>query len=1379
MYQKRFKLTLGLVLILGLALSMIPTGQVAAADLCVNPGGTGTCYNTIQSAITAAGPGDVITVEAGTYTENVVINKAVTVQGANNPYGASAGIVNGTVDLTADGAVLQNMQITPGSITGQDAAVQISASNITVSDNLIGNMTGDGSGTIKGIHIYDGSAPAITNITIDGNTIQSINNLATAGTSGTDGIMVQGVVDGVVISNNTIQHLTSEGWAYGIEVTPTNSAPTSPPLNVVIENNIINNVNATAYPGVGFSVDVAGTTPADASQVTLNYNHFSNSLVAMVNKDPGHTLDAVCNWYSDQSGPTEATSNPGGTGMTIGGLIEFAPWLVYDNDDSADPGWQTPATFSVTGPGDVSEALNGFRILENALGCAVDGQTVTLSGTFDWSSAAPYANTQYIASFVNAVSGDIRGVAIPPGVDDLTLTSAPDDAHLIGAGDITETPSALIFSGAFYSDAAPGNANLTIENLFFDDFEAAVTLGWNATGTFHGTTLQNNEVSLAGDDGDATDWIQNIAFYFWNGTNQTLQNNTVTFQADGTRTEGYFGPKNGSSFGYQCGTTGGSAYDGLLISGNIFQVGSGSNGLEETYGIWENSHNDTDGTSLQLVNNQFLGRAGDDFDRAFHLSSQTDGLVISGNILSGVDEVFSATRSQGHADGDEFTFTGNTLTNVGGSDGIFLQNVTNDTTPVTVNIFWDISNSIDGETGIRGLVELSTDAAHAGRAASSATDIEAVFALPVPVDPVFVDDDWAGEDRFSDLDDLRTADLVVFEYNGFATIQAGIDAAASGGTVNVNAGTYTEDLEIDKALSLLGPNAGNNPNTDTRDPEAVIHPATSAPDPSVCSIILYIYESDVTVKGLTFNGDNPSIDSGIIINGADVDACMHVASWEGVGNIVVENNILRYGTYNSIYFYNWTDKSATAGNYIRYNLIEDMGEMTYGWGVGILNYNNFYADVTDNVMNRVRVGLQTGNYYFANPGTTGKISNNLINTWRTGIFHNLWYSNASTISVDNNTINAITFPGFTDKWNGILLTSFGGDVDTLIVDNVIDIPTDVTDALTNPATGYHFWNDTTTADLTLSGGSVTGGDFGVWVNNYEGYASNGGDTAIIVDGLVISHADVGVNIWVSPSATNDATIEATVQNSTIINATTAIQVNGTDATGLVKGNTLDNIGTALYQDGGLLTAYANNITGFTTGMDILSGTADARHNWWGLHDTNPGTVDTDAWDYRLGAEVRTWADGNTGPVTLADSVAGGNASLSLESGMGGTMVIVNHGPDMPPFEKHITQPQACSDFYDVFVIGGNNTDTYTLTIPVSSSCPDPTTMASPHLLRFALTDYKPDPTCADCWIEVTGTATSNDITITGQIALDHLGGTPFTAPYTGIVYNYILPQIFN
>jgi parallel beta-helix repeat protein len=65
--------------------------QLAAAKtLCVDPAGTPPCYATIQSAVTAASKNDVINVAPGTYREDVVIGKALSLIGA----GAGSSIIN-------------------------------------------------------------------------------------------------------------------------------------------------------------------------------------------------------------------------------------------------------------------------------------------------------------------------------------------------------------------------------------------------------------------------------------------------------------------------------------------------------------------------------------------------------------------------------------------------------------------------------------------------------------------------------------------------------------------------------------------------------------------------------------------------------------------------------------------------------------------------------------------------------------------------------------------------------------------------------------------------------------------------------------------------------------------------------------------------------------------------------------------------------------------------------------------------------------------------------------------------------------------------------------------------------------------------------------
>jgi hypothetical protein len=93
----------------------------------------------------------------------------------------------------------------------------------------------------------------------------------------------------------------------------------------------------------------------------------------------------------------------------------------------------------------------------------------------------------------------------------------------------------------------------------------------------------------------------------------------------------------------------------------------------------------------------------------------------------------------------------------------------------------------------------------------------------------------------------------------YTTIQAAINASSAGDTINVAAATYVEEITIDKALTLLGPNAGINPNTGARVAEAKIVPDFSDPlNGGFAGPQLVTLAADgVTFNGFTLDGDLP------------------------------------------------------------------------------------------------------------------------------------------------------------------------------------------------------------------------------------------------------------------------------------------------------------------------------------------------------------------------------------------------------------------------------------------------------------------------------------------------------------------------------------------
>ncbi|MHB8932735.1 MAG: right-handed parallel beta-helix repeat-containing protein, partial [Bellilinea sp.] len=112
---------------------------------------------------------------------------------------------------------------------------------------------------------------------------------------------------------------------------------------------------------------------------------------------------------------------------------------------------------------------------------------------------------------------------------------------------------------------------------------------------------------------------------------------------------------------------------------------------------------------------------------------------------------------------------------------------------------------------------------------------------------IYVDDDWIGATPGSDPDGAGPA--TAFGTDSFATIQEGVIAAAINDTIEVKAGTYTEQVSIDKNLTLL------------TNESAVINPPKTLKEACNSPLltnypIICVQDVVATVQGFTINGAN-------------------------------------------------------------------------------------------------------------------------------------------------------------------------------------------------------------------------------------------------------------------------------------------------------------------------------------------------------------------------------------------------------------------------------------------------------------------------------------------------------------------------------------------
>jgi len=250
----------------------------------------------------------------------------------------------------------------------------------------------------------------------------------------------------------------------------------------------------------------------------------------------------------------------------------------------------------------------------------------------------------------------------------------------------------------------------------------------------------------------------------------------------------------------------------------------------------------------------------------------------------------------------------------------------------------------------------------------------------------------------------------------YDTIQTAINAADPGDTIFVGAGTYAEQLVINKPLTLKGPNAGTHGFSDNRVPEAkLVFPDDpvyfDSPLENVTSewrVLVEIGSENVTVDGFSFSNEGSF---------SEIKYMGGVFSYKG--SLKVTNNAFE-GFTTAIKTDIPIDTVYIENVEISYNYVHD----NVRWTNSSIYIQGAGADVFENVTKNVGNSIQIQPY--SNSGT-GSVHDNEFESWLLGIWHNYAMKGSGTWTITNNKLTAASYPTVVEpkNWRGIDVQTFG------------------------------------------------------------------------------------------------------------------------------------------------------------------------------------------------------------------------------------------------------------------------------------------------------------------------------------------------------------------
>jgi serralysin len=976
-------------------IEIIDTGAPGKILLVGNGG-----FTTIQAAVDAASDGDTIFIAAGTYNELVTVNKDVTIAGPNA--GIAAGdprnpevVVDGGFHMNAAGATLDGITVLGGgNLAGNPAGIYVDADDVTLK-NLI--VQGDGSAGTGILTPYNGGVTGLvlSDSRIDDWTNGTYFNPTTQFTASGNSFDGNGVAltgddwaDGTLISGNTFTNSSFGHVGYGV-------------LDAVED--------VGDFFGAGNSLDASGGRIGIFGYGTdqeITGTGFGDYIADTVAGSDGTFHGEGGDDYLDSGSGDDALEGGAGDDILIGGSgIDTAVFadavtladieMVADADPETvgnQPGWKvttSEGTDYLTGieiiDGDGANILfvgaGGFTTIQAAVDASHDGDTILVA-------AGTYVEQVVVNNIDNltirALDGAQVTIQAPADVHETARSSSDREIHAVftvkdsanvllenidvdgrGAGNtVDEGGGAGIanYYGVYYRNSSGGLENVDITGVR-DPYPGGNTPGGqpNVDGVQRGVAVVVDNDSL-------------MAFAMHGGTISDFQKQAGTFvRADldisgVTVIGGGAQPviaQNGFSINQSTGTVTGNtltgigyagpaaAYSGvilassntdLVITDNIIGGSNGDNSAAKVVGIWiyqngpVNSGGEISGNTISHTD---VGIAVDN-------AITPNPLLIENNSVTSPDltDPFSA--------GVRFEPTPITTTTAFDIDGTAMHDV------LSGNAGNDVMTALGGNDSLRG--NGGNDTLDGGTGTDTATYAGA--ATIVQNGGSWTVTDSGGVDSLANIeivDDSASGVTRLVGNGGYATIQAAIDASSNGDIIILASGTYVENLNVNKDVTILGPNHGVGA-TATRGAEAVI-------DGQIA-----INAAGVTLDGVKIVGDAPGPFVGqnyaVVVEANNFTLTNSVLSGADAGAVyagqvfdldISNNSVTGYSSGVTVY-------SGNATGSIHDNLFQGDGGPATGLNVGVYSQST-HVTIADNGFD----GIHSNSIVLFPNGVTGTV----------------------------------------------------------------------------------------------------------------------------------------------------------------------------------------------------------------------------------------------------------------------------------------------------------------------------------------------------------------------------------------------------------------------